>query len=88
MPAGVPVATVAINGAKNAGILACQILALEYKEIATKIERFKKELERDVLQRAKRVERNSYPKSQSQFNSKLTSSSTTTRPATTLAVNK
>src|SRR6187200_3381094 len=86
MPAGVPVATVAINGAKNAGILACQILALEYKEIATKIERFKKELERDVLQRAKRVERNSYPKSQSQFNSKLTSS--TTRPATTLAVNK
>jgi 5-(carboxyamino)imidazole ribonucleotide mutase len=88
MPAGVPVATVAINGAKNAGILACQILALEYKEIATKIERFKKELERDVLQRAKRVERNSYPKSQSQINSKLTSSSTTTRPATTLAVNK
>jgi 5-(carboxyamino)imidazole ribonucleotide mutase len=90
MPAGVPVATVAINGSKNAGILACQILALEHKEIATKIERFKKELERDVLQRAKRVERNSYAKSQSQSksNSKLTSTLTTRTSATTLAVKK
>jgi 5-(carboxyamino)imidazole ribonucleotide mutase len=86
MPAGVPVATVAINGAKNAAILACQILAIEYKQIAMKIERFKKELERDVLQRAKRVERNSYRKSKFKFksgsNSKLTSRSTLTTSST------
>src|SRR5919202_6241575 len=59
MPAGVPVATVAINGAKNAAILACEMLALENKEIATKVESFKKNLERDVLQRARKVELNS-----------------------------
>ena len=86
MPAGVPVATVAINGAKNAAILACQILAIEYKQIAMKIERFKKELELDVLQRAKRVELNSYRKSKFKFksgsNSKLTSRSTSTTSST------
>jgi 5-(carboxyamino)imidazole ribonucleotide mutase len=60
MPAGVPVATVAINGAKNAAILACQILGLKFEEIGVKIERFKRQLEREVLQKAKRVERTSY----------------------------
>ena len=60
MPAGVPVATVAINGAKNAAILACEMLALENKQIATKVESFKKNLEIDVLKRARKVERNSY----------------------------
>jgi 5-(carboxyamino)imidazole ribonucleotide mutase len=74
MPAGVPVATVAINGAKNAAILASEILALENKKFATKIERFKRNLERDVLQRSRTVERNSYPK----LRSKLASASTPT----------
>ena len=60
MPAGVPVATVAIDGAKNAAILACEMLALENKQIATKVESFKKNLEIDVLKRARKVERNSY----------------------------
>ncbi|MHB1254378.1 MAG: 5-(carboxyamino)imidazole ribonucleotide mutase [Candidatus Humimicrobiaceae bacterium] len=41
MPTGVPVATVAINGAKNAAILAVQILALKYKDINKKFELFK-----------------------------------------------
>ncbi len=45
MPGGVPVATVAINGAKNAGILAAQILALKYAEIADKITAYKKSME-------------------------------------------
>lgn len=45
MPGGVPVATVAINGAKNAGILAAQILALKYAGIEDKIIKFKKSLE-------------------------------------------
>lgn len=44
MPSGVPVATVAINGAKNAAILAAQILALKYTEIDETVTRFKKEL--------------------------------------------
>ena len=56
MPAGIPVATVAINGSKNAGILACQILALKYKKIATRIEKYKKDLEKSVIQKARALE--------------------------------
>jgi 5-(carboxyamino)imidazole ribonucleotide mutase len=41
MPTGVPVATVAINGAKNAALLAVQILALKYEDINKKFELFK-----------------------------------------------
>lgn len=44
MPSGIPVATVAINGADNAGILAVQILALADPELAGKLEAFKKEM--------------------------------------------
>lgn len=44
MPAGVPVATVAINGAKNAGILAAQILGLKYPEIKKKLIQFKEDM--------------------------------------------
>lgn len=55
MPTGIPVATVAINGSKNAGILACQILALKYERIAVRIEKYKKDLEKSVIQRAKEV---------------------------------
>jgi 5-(carboxyamino)imidazole ribonucleotide mutase len=56
MPSGIPVATVAINGSKNAGILACQILALKYKKIAARIEKYKKDLEKSVIQKARAVE--------------------------------
>ena len=45
MPSGVPVACVAINGAKNAALLAIEILALSDKEIAEKLRKFKKDLE-------------------------------------------
>lgn len=51
MPPGVPVATVAINGAKNAAILACQILAVAHPAIGSKIERFKQSLEMSVLKK-------------------------------------
>lgn len=44
MPSGVPVATVAINGAKNAGILAMQILGVQDEEIRNKVVEFKKKL--------------------------------------------
>ncbi len=45
MPTGVPVATVAINGAKNAALLAVQILALRYEDINKKFELFKSKQE-------------------------------------------
>jgi 5-(carboxyamino)imidazole ribonucleotide mutase len=57
MPPGVPVATVAINGARNAGILASQILALSDTGIAKKVERFKNDLEKMVLDRARSLEK-------------------------------
>ena len=48
MPAGVPVATVALNGSKNAGILAAQILGSENKNIARKLDSFKKARQKKV----------------------------------------
>jgi len=44
MPSGVPVATVAIDGAKNAAILAVQIMALKYPELKTKLKELKTKL--------------------------------------------
>ena len=52
MPGGVPVATVALNGAKNAGILAVQILATADEKLSVKIADYKKKLETDVLKSA------------------------------------
>ncbi len=49
MPSGVPVATVAINGAKNAAILAIQILACKYPSVEDKMKQYKKEMEKAVL---------------------------------------
>ena len=49
MPKGVPVATVAIDGAENAGILAVQILSLKYPELREKMKAYKKQMEEDVL---------------------------------------
>ena len=49
MPAGVPVATVALDGAKNAGILAAQILAVSDKNLSEKIKQYKTYLADKVL---------------------------------------
>ena len=57
MPPGVPVDTVAINGGKNAGILACQILGTEYPQVARKVEKYKQDLERCVLKKATALEK-------------------------------
>lgn len=57
MPPGVPVATVAINGAKNAGILACQILAIKHPSIARKVEKYKRDLESAVLKKVSSLEK-------------------------------
>ena len=49
MPAGIPVATMAINGAKNAGLFAAQILALTDDALAAKLDLFRKEQTQKVL---------------------------------------
>lgn len=57
MPPGVPVATMAINGARNAGILACQILGTKYSEIAIRVEKYKRGLESGVLKKVRKLEK-------------------------------
>jgi 5-(carboxyamino)imidazole ribonucleotide mutase len=49
MPAGIPVATVAIDGAANAALLALRILGIKYPEIQTMLDRYRKDLEAKVL---------------------------------------
>jgi 5-(carboxyamino)imidazole ribonucleotide mutase len=56
MPNGIPVATVALNGAKNAGILAASILGAGDKAIFDKVSDYKDSLKEAVLEKAKRVE--------------------------------
>lgn len=48
MPPGIPVATVAVNGAQNAGILAVQMMALGDKQLADKLDTFKEELKKKI----------------------------------------
>ncbi len=62
MPAGVPVATVAINSAKNAGILAAEILGVKYPEIRQKVANYKKSLEINVEEKARKLEQLGYGK--------------------------
>jgi 5-(carboxyamino)imidazole ribonucleotide mutase len=57
MPPGVPVATMAINGARNAGILACQILGTKHQDIANKVEKYKQDLKSSVLKKAGALEK-------------------------------
>lgn len=57
MPGGVPVATVALNGAKNAGILAAQILGTYDEEVNDKIAAYKKELKDEVLKKVETFQR-------------------------------
>ena len=49
MPPGIPVATVAIGGARNAAYLACSILSVKYPELAQKIEKFREQSRKSFL---------------------------------------
>ena len=49
MPKGVPVATVAIDGAENAGLLAVQILSVKYPELREKMKNYKRKMEEDIV---------------------------------------
>ena len=56
MPSGVPVATVALNGAKNAGILAAQIIGTSYPEVAKRLFAHKQFLKDAVMKMVEEVE--------------------------------
>jgi len=53
MPPGIPVATVGIDGAKNAAYLACEILSIKYPEIARKLEAFREKLRTTLEEKSK-----------------------------------
>ena len=56
MPSGIPVATVAVNGAKNAALLAAEILSVNDMELASKLDVMRKEGARAVLEKNKAIE--------------------------------
>jgi len=55
MPKGVPVATVAIDGAENAGLLAVQILSVKYPELREKMKQYKNKMEEDIVKQDKEL---------------------------------
>jgi 5-(carboxyamino)imidazole ribonucleotide mutase len=62
MPAGVPVATVAINGAQNAGLLAIQILSVNDKVLTEKLIAYKEDLRKNVIKKSGRLEKEGFEK--------------------------
>lgn len=60
MPAGVPVATVAINNAKNAGLLAAQIVSVKLPEVRARLKNYKATMEQTVLDKAQVLEKIGY----------------------------
>ena len=61
MPGGVPVATVALNGAKNAGLLATQIIGASDQEIGKRLDEYKEKLKDKVMDAAERMEKEGTP---------------------------
>lgn len=62
MPAGIPVATVAINGAKNAGLLAARIIGNNSKELQKKLNTYQETLKEVVLEKVEQLEKKGYKK--------------------------
>ena len=60
MPSGIPVATVAINGGANAGILAAKILATSDVELLAKLKEYSESLKNDVVKKAEKLEQVGY----------------------------
>ena len=60
MPSGVPVATVAINRGKNAGILAAQILATSDDELLAKIKDYANDMKEEVVKKAEKLDQVGY----------------------------
>ena len=55
MPTGIPVATVAIDGAKNAAYLACSILSIKYPEYAKKLDAYRDQTKKDLEKKSARL---------------------------------
>ncbi len=55
MPSGIPVATVAINGGKNAGILAAKILAVSDEDLLKKLKEYSENMKKEVEQKAEKL---------------------------------
>jgi len=62
MPPGIPVATVAINGTKNAGLLAAKIIGINNKEISEKVKAYSKNLEQSVLEKVGKIDADGFKK--------------------------
>ena len=60
MPSGIPVATVAINGGKNAGILAAKILAASDPELIQKLKDYSEEMKNEVVSKAEKLDEIGY----------------------------
>ena len=60
MPSGIPVATVAINGGLNAGILAAKILATSYEALLEKLEAYSEEMKQSVVAKAEKLDKVGY----------------------------
>ena len=56
MPSGIPVATVAINGGANAGILAAKILAVSDEALLQKVKEYAQSMKEDVVKKAEKLE--------------------------------
>ena len=67
MPSGIPVATVAINGGANAGILAAKILATSNAELLAKLKNYSEEMKNDVVKKADKLESIGYKEYLSQM---------------------
>ena len=63
MPSGIPVATVALNGAKNAGILAAKILGCHDENISAKLTAYSEALKNEVYEKVQQVQSNGHPNS-------------------------
>ncbi len=59
MPPGIPVATVAIDGAKNAAYLACSILSIKYPEVAQKLEAMREQNRKNLAEKSAQLRRSS-----------------------------
>ena len=70
MPSGIPVATVAINGSKNAGILAAKILALNDSELSQKLTDYQQKLHDSVIQKNQKLQDIGYQQYINDLNSK------------------
>ncbi len=67
MPTGIPVATVAINGGANAGILAAKILATSDPELLKRLKAYSEEMKNEVVAKAEKLDELGYKAYQAQM---------------------